>query len=350
MDPTAARILDANLNRAREAARVLDDYARFARNDRVLSDVAKQFRHDLASAADLLPAETLLAARDTPGDVGTELTAAGEFTRTDPAHVAHVNLKRLQESLRSLEEFGKLLSPGFAQRVERLRYDAYTLERSFATGPAVRDRFAAAKLYVLITESQCELGWERTVREAAAGGATAFQLREKAMPDKALLARAKVFRQLTRELGVLFVVNDRPDIAALADADGVHLGQDDLPVAAARRIVGPDVAIGVSTHTGDQVRQAVLAGADYLGVGPTFPSPTKAFDHFPGPGFVAEAVALTALPAFALGGVTARNVPDVVTAGGSRVAVASAVTAAADPRAAAAAILAALNSSPAASR
>jgi thiamine-phosphate pyrophosphorylase len=110
------------------------------------------------------------------------------------------------------------------------------------------------------------------------------------------------------------------------------------------------VAIGVSTHSPGQVRQAVLDGADYLGVGPTFPSETKAFDHFPGPGFVSEAATLTSLPAFALGGVTARNVPEVRKAGGTRVAVASAVTAAADARAAAAAILAALNSPPAASR
>jgi thiamine-phosphate pyrophosphorylase len=350
MTATAARIVDANLNRAREAVRVLDDYARFARNDRVLAEAAKRLRHDLAAATDLLPADALLAARDTPGDVGTVLTAAGEFERTDPAHVANVNLKRLQESLRSLEEFGKILSPQFAQRIERLRYDAYTLERAFAPGPAVGERFAAAKLYVLVTEAQCRHGWEKTIREATAGGAAAFQLREKAMPDKALLDRAKAVRDLTRELDVLFVVNDRPDVAALVGADAVHLGQDDLPVAAARRIVGPAVAVGVSTHSPDHVRQAVLDGADYIGVGPTFPSETKAFDHFPGPGFVAEAVALTSLPAFALGGVTARNVPEVRQAGGTRAAVASAVTAAADPRAATAEILAGLNSPPAASR
>jgi thiamine-phosphate pyrophosphorylase len=350
MTVPTARILDANLNRAREAVRVLDDYARFARNDRVLAEAAKRLRHELVAAANLLPADTLLAARDTPGDIGTDLTTAGEFARTDPAHVARVNLKRLQESLRSLEEFGKVLSPEFARKIERLRYGTYTLERAFAPGPAVRERFATAKLYVLITETQCTLGWERTVREAAAGGAAAFQLREKEMPDKELLARAKAFRELTRELGVHFVVNDRPDVAALSDADGVHLGQDDLPVAAARRIVGPEVAIGVSTHSPDQVRQAVLDGADYLGVGPIFPSPTKAFDHFSGPAFVAEAAALTSLPAFVLGGVTARNVSEIVKAGGTRVAVASAVTAAADPRAAAAAILAGLKSPPAASR
>ena len=123
-------------------------------------------------------------------------------------------------------------------------------------------------------------------------------------------------RRWTRAAGVLFVVNDRPDIARLADADGVHLGQDDLPVAAARRVVGPDALIGVSTHTADQVRRAVLDGADYLGVGPTFPSRTKSFEQFPGLAFVTEVAELTSLPAFALGGVQADNLPEVVAAGG----------------------------------
>ncbi|HEY2784339.1 MAG TPA: thiamine phosphate synthase [Fimbriiglobus sp.] len=343
MHDSAARILDANLNRAREALRVLDDYARFARNDRTLSEAAKRLRHDLVAAADLLPAGVLLASRDTTGDVGTEITAGGEFTRTTTGHVAHVNLKRFQESLRSLEEFGKLVSAPFAERIERLRYAAYSIERAFAQPPAARERFAATRLYVLLTEEHCPLGWERTVREAAAGGATAFQLREKALCDKDLVNRARALRDVTRELGVLFVVNDRADVAAVADADGVHLGQDDCSLADARKIVGPNVAIGVSTHAAEQVQRAVLDGADYLGIGPTFPSQTKSFDHFPGLGFVSEAASLTSLPAFVLGGVNSENVSDVRIAGGTRVAVARAVTHARDPRSAAAAILAGLN-------
>jgi thiamine-phosphate pyrophosphorylase len=341
VNDTAVRILDANLNRAREALRVLDDYARFGRNDRVLTEAVKRLRHDLVGAAELLPAGTLLAARDTPGDVGTTVTTTGESARSTAAHVAHVNLKRFQEALRSLEEYGKVLSPPFAERVEQLRYAAYTWERAFADTP-VRELFAGAKLYVLVTAGACPRGWEWTVREAAAGGAAAFQLREKSLSDLDLLTRANEMRHLTRELGVLFVVNDRPDVAALVGADGVHLGQGDLPVAAARKIVGPETAIGVSTHSADQVRRAVQDGADYLGVGPTFPSSTKVFDHFPGPAFVSEAAGLTALPTFALGGISADNVGEVFRAGGRRVAVASAVTGSPDPRTAARAILAGL--------
>ena len=162
---------------------------------------------------------------------------------------------------------------------------------------------------------------------------TVFQLREKSLPDRELLERARNVRRWTRQAGALFIVNDRPDIARLAEADGVHLGQDDLPVEAARRILGPDALIGVSTHSLEQVRRAVLDGADYLGVGPTFPSRTKAFDHFPGLDFVRSAAAETSLPAFALGGINLANVGQAVAAGATRVAVGAAVAPADDPAA-----------------
>jgi thiamine-phosphate pyrophosphorylase len=136
----------------------------------------------------------------------------------------------------------------------------------------------------------------------------------------------------------LVVVNDRPDIAVLADADGVHLGQDDLRVKDARAIVGPRRLIGVSTHSIEQARAAVLDGANYLGVGPTFPSRTKSFDAFPGLDFVRQVAAEIRLPAFAIGGIEATNVGEVVAAGLRRVAVGSAVMGDAKPRAAVAAL------------
>jgi thiamine-phosphate pyrophosphorylase len=334
----AARIVDANLNRGREALRVLDDYARFTLNDRVLTEQFKAIRHRLAEAAGLLFAATLLAARDTPNDVGTEITLSSEYTRTSAAQVAAVNLKRLQESLRSAEEFGKVLSADFARAVEAVRYETYTLERAIVRGGDARTRLADARLYVLLTGSQCAAALDWTIQQAADGGVDVFQLREKTLTDRELIDRAARMRKWTRDAGVLFVVNDRPDIAKLVGADGVHLGQDDLPVAAARRVVGPDVLIGVSTHNLDQVRRAVIDGADYLGIGPTFPSSTKSFDHFPGLDFVREATAETTLPAFALGGIGPANVAEVVKAGTERIAVSSAVATADDPQAAAAAL------------
>ncbi len=338
----AARVLDASFNRAREAARVLEDYCRFALDDRFLTEQVKQLRHGLAVAAQNLPPNMLLASRETLRDVGTSVTTGTEYERASPAHVAQVNLKRLQESLRSLEEFGKVFSAELGRELESLRYRAYTLERTVSLGTAGRERLRNVRLYVLLTRSQCPAALDWTIREAAAGGVDVFQLREKTLPDRELLALARDVRKWTRETGTLFVVNDRPDIARLCEADGVHLGQDDITVKDARRIAGPNVLIGVSTHSVEQLRAAVLDGADYVGIGPTFPSKTKAFDHFPGLEFVRAATAETSLPAFALGGIGPANIGEVVTAGARRVAVSAAVCASDDPEQAAKLLKAAL--------
>jgi thiamine-phosphate pyrophosphorylase len=151
------------------------------------------------------------------------------------------------------------------------------------------------------------------------------------------LEKARDVRRLTRAAGALFIVNDRPDIASLSEADGVHLGQDDLSVREARRVLGAAALIGVSTHNIEQVREAVRDGAGYLGIGPTFPSGTKSFGTFPGLEFVRQAAAETSLPLFVIGGVTLDNVPALQAAGGRRVAVSQAVCQADDPRQAAAA-------------
>jgi thiamine-phosphate pyrophosphorylase len=331
-----ARILDAGANRAREALRVIEDYCRFALDDALLTGEAKRLRHDLADALATLSASWLLEARDTLGDVGTTLSTASEQERHSLLAVVQANLKRLQEALRSLEEFGKLRGRGLGRTLETLRYRSYTLERALVLGTTARQRLADARLYVLVTGSLCTAALDWTIREAAAGGAQIIQLREKSLSDRALLERARQVRRWTREAGVLFILNDRPDLARLAEADGVHLGQEELAVKDARRIVGPEALIGVSTHNLDQVRQAVLDGASYLGVGPTFPSGTKTFPELAGLEFVRQVAAATSLPAFVIGGVNRDTLPAAVAAGARRVAVSQAVCRAGDPRQAAA--------------
>jgi thiamine-phosphate pyrophosphorylase len=246
--------------------------------------------------------------------------------------VIQANCKRLEESLRSLEEFGKLLNSAMSTRLEKLRYHAYTIERALLLGTSSRERLKGCVLQVLLTGSLCSAALDWTIAESAAGGADIIQLREKELSDRGLLERARNVRRWTRDAGVLFIMNDRPDIARLVEADGVHLGQDDMPVKEARRIVGPDMLIGVSTHSVEEVRQAVLDGASYLGVGPTFPSRTKSFGHFPGLDFVRQAAAETTIPQFIIGGVTAATLSSAVEAGARRVAVSAAVCQADDPR------------------
>jgi thiamine-phosphate pyrophosphorylase len=327
-----ARILDASANRAREALRVLEDYARFVRGDAFLTSQLKDLRHRLAEALGELPCRLLLCSRDTLHDVGTTITTAREQERASSLDVAQANAKRLQEALRSLEEFGKVLSPVFGAAAEELRYRSYTVELALLGSAAAVTLLADVKLFVLVTEALCRTSLAGTVREALAGGAQIIQLREKDVDDRTFLERARDVRKMTRSAGALFIVNDRPDIARLAEADGVHLGQDDLPLREARRLLGPDALIGISTHDLDQVRQAVLEGASYIGVGPTFASKTKDFGAFPGLDFVRQAAAETSLPAFVLGGVTAENLHEVLAAGGKRVAVSHAVCAAEDPK------------------
>ncbi len=338
----AARLLDACANRAREGLRVLEDYCRFVLDDAFLCRTLKECRHDLTAALSEMAPSLLLEARDTRHDVGTELSTPSEQYRASLRDVVQANCKRLQESLRSLEEYGKINSPSLGQALEQLRYRTYTLERALVLGVSARQRLQGARLYVLLTGSKCEATLDWVIAEAAAGGAHIVQLREKDKSDRELLERARQVRQWTRQAGVLFILNDRADIARLVEADGVHLGQDDLPVREARRILGPDALIGVSTHNLEQLRQAILDGASYVGIGPTFPSTTKEFGDLAGLEFVRQAMAETTLPGFVIGGVNAQTIDAAVAAGARRVAVSAAIAEADDPRSVAATLLAAL--------
>jgi thiamine-phosphate pyrophosphorylase len=327
-----ARILDANANRTREGLRAVEDYCRFALEDATLTAEFRRLRHAVTEALAELPARLVLQARDADSDVGRDMQAVAGSERATLAGVVQANLKRAQEGLRALAEYSRHYGARTAAHFERLRHDAYTLERSVLMGRAARERLAGARLCVLVSGGGCAASLEWTIAEAAAGGADIFQLREKGLGDRELLERARRVRQATRRAGALFIMNDRPDIARLVEADGIHLGQDDMPVRQARRIVGPDALVGVSTHDVGQVRQAVLDGADYLGVGPTFASSTKSFDGLAGLEFVRQVASATSLPAFVIGGITAENVRDVALAGGKRVAVSAAVCQSDDPR------------------
>jgi thiamine-phosphate pyrophosphorylase len=328
------RILDAAANRAREGLRVVEDYARFVLDDRHLTEQLKSLRHALTSTLGVVPLGHRLAARETQADVGTGLSTPSERLRIDAADVATANFARIQESLRSLEEFGKIVGPEVSARIEQLRYRAYTLQRAVEITRTSIARLERARLYVLIDGRATPEEFESLVRALVAAGVHAIQLRDKRLDDRQMLQRARSLREMTRGAGVLCVVNDRPDLAAATHADGVHVGQEELPVKEVRAIVGPDALIGVSAHSIEQARQAVLDGANYLGVGPTFPSTTKHFDQFPGLDLLRAVAAEIRLPAFAIGGIDRDNLAQVLSTGVARIAVSGAVCNAADPGAA----------------
>jgi len=332
------RILDANLNRAREALRVAEEYARFVLNDPRLAAAAKALRSDLQQAADLLPSDQLLAARDAGGDVGAELTSQTERRRPTPAAVAIAACKRLTEALRALEEYAKVVAADKAAAFERLRYRAYVFEQHLTGRADLLGRFARVRLYLLLSTELCKGDPVVTAHAAIAGGVDCIQVREKSLPDRQLLELARRLRGVTIESETLLIVNDRPDIAALVNADGVHVGQDDLPVAAARKAVGADRLVGLSTHSIEQARRAVEAGADYIGVGPMFPTLTKAAGPVRGAKLLAEVAGEIEIPHVAIGGINADNVAELAEAGGRCVAVCQAILGADDPKAAAGAI------------
>jgi thiamine-phosphate pyrophosphorylase len=332
------RILDANFNRAREALRVAEDCGRFALNDPAITQMAKNLRSGLQEVLSAIPEDEMMASRDTAGDIGTEITSPTELKRENLADVAQAACKRLTESLRTIEEYGKFVAPRQILRIERMRYDAYTLEQRLHDRLTVANRFAAVRLYVLITPSLCRGSIRETARAAIAGGADAIQLRYKNSCDAECLAVAAELRELADETGKIFTVNDRPDIAAIVAADGVHLGQRDLPIAEARRLLRPGAIVGRSTHSLEQARGAVMEGADYISVGSIFPTTTKDAGPPVGVELLQEISRQVSLPIAAIGGITADNAAQVVAAGAKCLAVSSAVCSAANPQAAAQAI------------
>lgn len=332
MSHPALRILDANLNRAREALRVMEEFARFVLDDASLTEAVKKMRHALAAAVPPDLAAAALRHRDIVSDVGREISTPAEFRRRDELSVAVAAGKRLSEALRAIEEYAKPIDASTAQAIERIRYEGYELERRIAIIAGARERLAGLGLYVIITESLCKGDWFATARAALEGGADMIQLREKGLSDRELLDRATRLTTLCHDHGALFIMNDRVDIAAACGADGAHLGQDDLPVTAARKILPDRAIVGVSTHTIAQAREAIDAAPDYVAVGPMFATSTKPQEHVAGPSTLVEARRLTGIPFVAIGGIGMENVDSVVGAAACIVCVCTAVIARDDPK------------------
>ncbi len=332
------RILDANMNRAREALRVMEEFARFVLEDAGLSAAIKGVRHRLGTSVPRQVAESGVTVRDIAGDVGRETNTPDEVHRSDAKHVAVAASKRLSEALRSIEEYAKAVEAAWAETVKQLRYEGYNLEKRLTLVARAVERLSTVRLYVLVTEEFCRTDWFATTEAVLEGGADAIQLREKGLPDAELLRRAKRLAALCRKRGAIFIVNDRVDVAALSRADGVHLGQDDLSPSDARQLLPPGAIVGVSTHTPEQVLAAAETVPDYIAVGPMYASVTKPQEFVPGPALLTAARRQTAIPLVAIGGITVENVAEVVMSAPCIVCVCQAVVGAADAKAAVASL------------
>ena len=308
-----ARILDANLDRSREGLRIIEEWCRFGLNHSQLAQSCKEMRQELAQwhTADLR------LARDTPADVGTSLSHPQEETRSSLENLLQANLCRVQEALRVLEEYGKLYNPLMGESFKQLRYQVYALESQLLATHRLQ-QLKTARLYLVTSPSENLVA---IVEASLKGGLTLVQYRDKNTDDLTRFENAQKLCQLCHDYGALFLVNDRVDLALAVNADGIHLGQQDLPITIARQILGPNRIIGRSTTNPQEMAKAIAEGADYIGVGPVYETPTKVGKAAAGLDYVSYAAQNSPVPWFAIGGIDQTNLGDVLKAGAKQVAV-----------------------------
>ena len=311
------RILDANLDRAREGLRIIEEWCRLGLNHQPLAEECKQIRQELAQ----WHSWELRQARDTPGDVGTDLSHPQEEVRESINQLLQANLCRSQEALRVLEEYSKLYEPKMAAACKQLRYRVYTIESNLFNSYRLQQLQSTA-LY-LVTSPEPEI--LKTVEAALKGGLSLVQYRDKNGNDSDRLEKAHQLCQLCHRYNALFIVNDRVDIALAVDADGVHLGQHDAPVAFAREILGNHKIVGRSTTNKQELNKAIAEGADYVGVGPFYETPTKPGKAALNKEYIDYVKAKCPVPWFAIGGINLDNLDAVLTVGAQRVAVVRAI-------------------------
>lgn len=333
------RIIDSSCNRLAEALRVMEDLARFTAEDVRLAAELKDMRHSARGWSARWPQGWAVSSRDVPGDVGTTLEAEDESRRSGLWDVAAAAGNRAAEAMRTIEEIAKTFDVELAREVEALRYRCYDLDASLRHLLASR-RARQWTMCILLSEAACRRPWGEVASAVIEAGVDCIQLREKDLPDRELLDRTRTLVALARPLGCSVIVNDRLDIALAADADGVHLGHDDLPIKEARRAAGHQLLLGASTHGLEEAGRAIEAGADYCGVGPMFTSSTKPGLDAAGPARIAEFIeAWPGIPHLAIGGIGPSNLPSLLEAGCRGVACCEAVCGSEDPAAAASALL-----------
>ncbi len=360
------RLVDANLDRLGEGLRVLEDVSRFLLNDVAASRRLKALRHSLIKSLGPLE-QDLLSARRVAEDIGAPLErtggplldgtgaplvgrtgatlerAGGSETRSggpdarrkasphqDLLALVRANSRRAQESLRVLEEFGRLSGgplEGRAGGFEKARFEVYELEQHLVGRLSRQERAGRLRgLYLVLDMAALGTRHEAEVAAAAIrGGTTTIQLRDKHRCKADVLATARALRSVCAEKGALFVVNDHLDVALAVGADAVHLGQDDLPVPEARRILPLEMLIGCSTHSTAEAVQAQAGGADYVALGSIYPTTSKERYRLVGLEALRRTRSRLSVPLVAIGGINEANAREVMKAGADAVAVISAV-------------------------
>jgi len=328
------RIVDANLNRIGESLRLLEDIARLLLNDAVLAERLKAMRHELATK-ELSIKKHFLQARDSEGDVGIDIEVQQQAKERELPATIVANARRVQESLRVIEELSKV--PGIdldPDKFKRARFSLYDIERALMSKLLRKEKVERiSKLYAIIdTQFLKGRSHDEVAVQIIEGGARIIQLRDKSMSKRDLLSVAHRLKRLCAENDALFIVNDYLDIALASDADGLHLGQEDLPVKTARRLLPIGKIIGCSVTNVAQAIAAESDGADYIAVGAIYPTSSKKEIDVVGPEAVKAIKKDTSLPLVAIGGITKDNAEAVLAAGADSVAIISAILQAGSPK------------------
>jgi thiamine-phosphate pyrophosphorylase len=328
------RIIDANLNRAGEGLHLLEELARLALDDAGLTKRLKNMRHEIVRG-DLAFNKELIQSRNSAGDVGIDIEVPEEGKDKELPIMVVSNARRVQEALRILEEMAKI--PGTTPQLDpdkfkKARFDLYDIEQKLLSKLLRRDKAGRLTGLYAIIDSQALGGRSHLemVGQLIRGGAKAIQLRHKLDSKDELFPIAQKLKDLCSEHGVLFIVNDYLDIALAVKADGLHLGQKDLPVAIARRLLPIDMILGCSVTSLKQAKAAEAGGADYIAVGSMYPTLSKETAKVVGLEMLRRVRGAVSLPLVAIGGINKGNAGEIAAAGADGVVVISAILGAED--------------------
>lgn len=305
------RMIDANINRVSEGLRVLEDIARFYMNNHECSKVLRELRHTVRKTFDV---SNLMLSRDTQNDVGIKTTRETNLdNKSSMEQLIKANFKRVQEGLRVIEDSLKITKHcEHSKTYENVRYKTYQIEKQMFGKAYPKER----QIYLILGESFSNGRTNLIVlKEALEAGIKIIQYREKNKSRNEKLEECKELIELVHLYNGLFIVNDDIDIAISIGADGIHLGQDDFPIASAR-LIAPNMFIGVSTHNIEQAKKAEKAGADYIGVGPMFETITKLnIELSGGIGFLEKVSKEISIPHVAIGGIKENNIISLMKSG-----------------------------------
>ncbi|MEO0161424.1 MAG: thiamine phosphate synthase [candidate division WOR-3 bacterium] len=314
------QILDVNLNRLSESLKFIEDYIRFElKNPRHLEKIRK-LRYDFFLLKKSLSLSEIISHRCIKLDAG-RTPDFDRIPRSQETDLILANFTRAKEASRIIEEILRLKNKKAGRQMKEIRFGIYEIEKiALETS---QKRFNP-KLYAIIDEKYLEkIELRETVKILQENGATMIQLRIKTLPDKKFFQVAEKIKKAITNPEIKFIINNRPDIALGTKADGVHLGQDDLPLRIARAMLGEKAIIGISAHNLKEALKAEKDGADYLGVGAIYPTQTKLDTQLRGLNLIRKLRAKISLPIIGIGGINEKNYRAVIRAGADGIAVAS---------------------------